>query len=180
MDGETCLRRYLSGEKNAFDEIVNLYRENLIFFINRYIHDLDTAEDISQDVFLALLMNPGRYDFRVKLKTYLFTIARNKALNYRKKHQKETLTGEDFSEKSEEYAAFENEMLGRDEKRVLFQALEKLNPDYAEVLHLLYFEETSYPEAGKIMKKSHKQIENLATRARAALRVMLIKEGYTR
>ena len=180
MEGETLFRRYLSGEKGAFDEIVSLYRENLIFFINRYTHDLDAAEDLSQDVFLVLLMAPRKYDFRVKLKTYLFTIARNKALNYMKKHKRETLMGDDLSEKSEEYAAFESEMFRRDERRALFQAIERLKPDYAEVLHLLYFEEMSYLEAGGGMKKSQKQIENLAMRARQALRAIMTKEGYVR
>ena len=85
MDGESLYRQYLLGEKTAFDGIVELYRENLIFFINRYTGDLDAAEDLSQDAFLELLLHPKRYDFRVSLKTYLFTIARNKAFNYLKK-----------------------------------------------------------------------------------------------
>ena len=54
MDGESLYRQYLSGEKTAFDGIVELYRENLIFFINRYTGDLDAAEDLSQDAFLEL------------------------------------------------------------------------------------------------------------------------------
>ncbi len=88
--------------------------------------------------------------------------------------------GDDLSEKSEEYAAFESEMFRRDERRALFQAIERLKPDYAEVLHLLYFEEMSYLEAGGVMKKSQKQIENLAMRARQALRAIMTKEGYVR
>ena len=88
MDGESLYRRYLSGDKAAFDGIVDLYRENLIFFIARYTGDLDAAEDLSQDAFLELLLHPRRYDFRVTLKTYLFTIARNKAINYIKKQKR--------------------------------------------------------------------------------------------
>ncbi len=177
MDGEKLFARYLCGDKSAFDDIVSLYRENLIFFINLYTNDLDTAEDLSQDVFIALLMHPKRYDFRVKLKTYLFTIAKNKALNYIKKAKREFPIDE-LPERSDEYAAFEDEIIASEEKKDLNRAINKLKPDYAEVLHLLYFEEMSYLEICKIMRKTQKQVENLATRARAELRLIMIKEGY--
>lgn len=111
MDGESLYRQYLSGEKTAFDGIVELYRENLIFFINRYTGDLDAAEDLSQDAFLELLLHPKRYDFRVSLKTYLFTIARNKAFNYLKKQGRIVYSDEETAEKSEAYRSFEQEML---------------------------------------------------------------------
>lgn len=177
MEAEILWRRYLDGDRAAFDGIVDILRENLIFFINRYTHDLDVAEDISQDVFLALLMNPKKYDFRVKLKTYLFTIAHNKALNYVKKSRKTLLLSDSESEKSSEYEAFEEKIFSDEEKRRLSCAIKKLNQDYAEVIHLIYFEDMSYDEAGRVMRKSRKQIENLVSRARNSLRNFLEREG---
>lgn len=153
MDGESLYRQYLSGEKTAFDGIVELYRENLIFFINRYTGDLDAAEDLSQDAFLELLLHPKRYDFRVSLKTYLFTIARNKAFNYLKKQGRIVYSDEETTEKSEAYRSFEQEMLKNEEKRTLHKAIAGLPQDYATVIHLLYFEDMSYSEAGAVMKK---------------------------
>lgn len=176
MDGESLYRQYLSGEKTAFDGIVELYRENLIFFINRYTGDLDAAEDLSQDAFLELLLHPKRYDFRVSLKTYLFTIARNKAFNYLKKQGRIVYSDEETTEKSEAYRSFEQEMLKNEEKRTLHKAIAGLPQDYATVIHLLYFEDMSYSEAGAVMKKSRKQIENLIMRARAALHATMERE----
>lgn len=180
MDGESLYRRYLDGDKAAFDGVIELYRENLIFFLRRYVDDLDTAEDLSQDAFLELLLHPGRYDFRVSLKTYLFTIARNKAFNALKKQKRIVYSDGETSEKSEAYLAFEQEMLQNEEKRALHRAIAGLPPDYATVIHLLYFEDLSYAEAGAVMKKSRKQIENLVMRARAALRGFMEKEGAYR
>ena len=45
-NGAASYRRFIDGDQEAFGEIVDLYRENLIFFIHRYVNDLDTAEDL--------------------------------------------------------------------------------------------------------------------------------------
>ena len=75
-NGASSYRRFLDGDKNAFDEILDLYRESLIFFINRFVHNLDTAEDLAADSFAELLVNPKRFNFSCSLKTYLFTSLR--------------------------------------------------------------------------------------------------------
>src|SRR6185503_17470727 len=54
------------------------------------------AEDITQDVFVALLRHPGRFDpARGPLRTFLFGIARNVALkHWRAEHRYEALDDE--------------------------------------------------------------------------------------
>ena len=49
-NGESSYRRFLDGENDAFGEILDMYRENLIFFINRTVNDLAVAEDIAADI----------------------------------------------------------------------------------------------------------------------------------
>ena len=80
-NGASSYRRYLDGDEAAFDEILRLYRDNLTFFINRYVHDLDAAEDLAIDTFMYLIVHRLRYNFRTPLKTYLFMIARSRALD---------------------------------------------------------------------------------------------------
>ena len=46
-----------------------------------------------------------------------------------------------------------------------------------EVIHLIFFEELSYAETAKIMKKNKKQIDNLLYRAKKELRTIIGKEG---
>ena len=80
--GNELFRRYLDGDSGAFDLIIKEYRENLIFFVMRYVRSVSVAEDIAQDAFVELLIHKNRYNFSCSLKTYLFTIAKNKAVNY--------------------------------------------------------------------------------------------------
>ena len=59
-NGASSYRRFLAGDETAFDEILDLYRENLIFFINRFVRDTAAAEDLAIDAFLELLVHKNR------------------------------------------------------------------------------------------------------------------------
>ena len=73
--------RYREGDERAFDELVLSVKDGLIYYVNRYVKDIHTAEDISEDVFVSLLMHPKRFSGDSSVKTYLYTIGRNKAID---------------------------------------------------------------------------------------------------
>ena len=84
MENKTDVDLYnslLNGNNEAFDEIMNRHRNNLILFINKYVHDLEISEDLAQDTFVYVLINRKEYDFKYSLKTYLYTIAKCRASN---------------------------------------------------------------------------------------------------
>lgn len=178
-NGEFYYRRFLDGDKDAFSQIIDIYRESLIFFINRTVNNLDTAEDIAADSFAELIIHKNRFNFKSSLKTYLFSIARNKAISHLRHFGKfKSVSIDECTEISDEYSAFEQEIEKNEQKALLNKALSKLKDDYRTALHLVYFEELSYSDTAKIMKKSNKQIENLLYRARIALKNILEQEGF--
>ena len=61
---------------------------------------------------------------------------------------------------------------------MLHKAVKKLNPDYCQVLYLIFFEGFDNAGAAKIMKKTNRQIENLIYRAKKALKSELDREGF--
>ena len=81
-NGADCYRRFLDGDESGFDEILELYHDNLIYFINRYVKNFTAAEDLAADTFMELLIHKKRYSFKSSFKTYLFSIARHKAVDY--------------------------------------------------------------------------------------------------
>lgn len=178
-NGEFYYRRFLDGDKDAFGQIIDIYRESLIFFINRTVNNLDTAEDIAADSFAELIIHKNRFNFKSSLKTYLFSIARNKAISHVRHFGKfKSMSIDDCAEMSDEYTAFERDIEKDEQKALVNKALGKLKDDYRTALHLVYFEELSYSDTAKIMKKSNKQIENLLYRARLALKNILEQEGF--
>ena len=56
-NGESSYRRFLNGDERAFSEIIELHKDNLIFFINRYVRNIAVAEELAEDVFTELLIH---------------------------------------------------------------------------------------------------------------------------
>ena len=75
-------------------------------------------------------------------------------------------------------ADLEREYLKEEQKVLLHRALERIKPEYQQVLWLTFFEGFRNDEAAKIMKKTKKQIENLLYNAKKALRAEMEREGY--
>jgi RNA polymerase sigma-70 factor (ECF subfamily) len=174
--GNELFRRYLDGEGEAFDEIIKLYRENLIFFVMRYIKSSSVAEEIAQDAFVELLIHKDRYNFSSSLKTYLFTIARNKAVNIIRR-QKFVTDEEIDPESADDEQMLEEKLIADERRRALYKVLEGMSEDYRNALYLVYIEDMSYEDAGRVMGKNRKQVENLVFRAKAAAKKELLKEG---
>ena len=131
-NGASSYRRFLDGDESAFDEIMKEYFDNLVFFIDRFVHDIHTAEDIAIDAFSDLVVNKHRYNFKVTLKTYLFMLGRSRALNYIK-HRKVI----DFVELSEvdntpaEQETLEEIVLADAEENLVIKAYNLLREKYA-------------------------------------------------
>ena len=177
-NGASSYRRFLEGDESAFDEIMKELFDVLVFFIDRYVHDIHAAEDIAIDAFSDLVVNKHRYNFKVTLKTYLFMLGRSRALNYIK-HRK-VINFVELTEAdniSAEQKTLEEIILEDERKRIVNNALNSLPDDMRVVVHLIYFEDLTYDEAAKVMKKNRKQVDNLLYRAKKELRIILGKDG---
>lgn len=182
-NGASSYRRFLEGDESAFDAIMKELFDSLVFFIDRYVHDIHAAEDIAIDAFSDLVVNKHRYNFKVTLKTYLFMLGRSRALNYIKRRKIIDFVALSEAENvSSELETLEEAVLGDERKRIVNNALAALPDDMRVVIHLIYFdliyfEDLSYDEAGKVMKKSRKQVDNLLYRAKKELRIILGRDG---
>ena len=177
-NGASSYRRFLDGDDSAFDEIMKELFDKLVMFVNCYVRDLYAAEEIAIDTFSDLVVYRHRYNFKVTLKTYLFMIGRCRALNYIKRRKKTAYAELDTQQIASDAAAEPDRALFESEsKKELYSALEQLPDDMRAAVTLVYFEEMSYEEAAKIMKKSRKQIDNLLYRGKKQMRVLLEREG---
>ena len=89
---EALYKDFLLGNKEAFNELIIRYRKLLTDFIMYYIKNNDIAEDIAQDSFLYMIINKKEYDFKYSFKTYLYTIAKSRTLNYLKKRKEKGIS----------------------------------------------------------------------------------------
>ncbi len=175
-NGASSYRRFLDGDESAFESIMQELFHGLVFFLHGYVHDAQAAEDLAIDTFSDLIVHKHRYNFKVTLKTYLYMVGRSRALDYLKRKKRFHFT--ELPETLPDDAMILEEMMLADErKRKVHTAMAKLTEDMRVVIHLIYFEEMTYEEAAKVMKKNRKQIDNLLYRAKKELRAILGKDG---
>ncbi len=169
-EGAQYFSRYRDGDEAALDELIRLLRPPLEAFLRRYLPSREDVEEVAADAFVELIRHPERYNGSVTLKTYLFSVARNRAIDrVRREARRVTLPWEAAATVPSD-ATPEAALLRKEHQQECREAFAALKDDYRMALYLTTVEGMTYEEAGKVMKKSRKQIENLVTRGRAALR----------
>ena len=61
LTDEVLIKRFQDGDINAYNQIVYRYKDRLINFIYRFLHDLDRSEDLVQDTLLKLYTHKNSY-----------------------------------------------------------------------------------------------------------------------
>ena len=177
-NGASSYRRFLDGDQSGFDDLIKDYRVPLIYFINGFLNNIDESEDVAEEAFMELIVHPHRYSFRSSFKTYLFTIARNKAVDRVRREKK--FSGAQIDDMElEDIERFDKDIIKNENSQMLQSAMKKINPEYAVLLRLLYFEDMTNEQAGKILKKNKRQIANLTYRAKNSLRRAMEEEGFS-
>ncbi|MBO4879063.1 MAG: RNA polymerase sigma factor [Clostridia bacterium] len=173
--GENSYRRYLNGDEDAFGEVVELYFDNLTYFINGYVHDVHASEDLAVDALTELVTHPHRFAFRSSLRTWLYSVARNMALNYVSKRSREIPTPLSEADAAD-VRSLENDVLAGERQRLIARTIAELDEELRTAVHLVYIEGMSYSEAAKVLKKNEKQLGYLLSKAKTLLRGRIGRE----
>ena len=174
MDEIELISQVLKGNMNAFTFLVNRYQKLVVHITGRLIQRQDELEDVSQEVFLKVYQNLGKYRNECKLSTWIATIAYNTSINYLRKFKKFDEVNPDDSvalknltdAKSDDYERTDLHLYIREQ-------IEKLPVQYRTVLTLYYLEEFSYQEIEQITGMPEGTVKNYLFRAKTLLKEKL-------
>ncbi len=176
--------RVKRGDRAAFTELVDKYKQPVMNFVFRSLRDEIEAEDLAQNVFLQVYKSRSRYKQTAKFTTFLFTIARNLCLNElrrRSRHPAESLEethtdNEDQParqiEDKTQIAAPEN-VLHSELAEKIEEALNELPENQRSAILLCRQDDLSYEEIAKILRCSLSATKSLIHRGREALKEKL-------
>ena len=178
-NGAENYRRFLSGDNSGLVEIIREYKDGLIFYLRGFTDDILQAEELAEETFVRLATKRPRFNQKSKFKTWLYTIARNIAVDHaRRKARYVEITYADCPDIVNEEANLEQAYIRQERSILLRRAIQKLKPEFRRILWLIYFEEFSNREAAVIMKRSTHSVETLVYRAKRALRAQLDEEDF--
>lgn len=149
--------------EREYNECVNLYADNVYRFILKSLGHNADAEDVVQVAFEKMWKNRDLVDFS-RCKSYLFTVAYNQMIDHIRKNKRITFK-EDFREDAKIATSYQN-----DTKKLLNEALNRLNDVQKNLVLLKDYEGYSYFEIGEITGLNESQVKVYLHRARLILR----------
>ena len=87
-NGASSYRRFLEGDDTGIVEIIRDYKDGLMLFLNRYVNNIHIAEELTEETFVRIVTRKPRFVAKYSFKTWLYTIGRNIAINYKKREGK--------------------------------------------------------------------------------------------
>jgi len=162
------------GDRRAFKKFFLRFYEPLCNFAWRYVRSQHISEELVQDAFLAIWESRTLLDQKKNIKTYLYQIVRNKALNYRKHQEIEEQYNKDI-----EWLHSSNisQMHNFDEEsefiKAAQQAIEDLPEGALQIYKLSRKEGLTYKEIAEILDISPRTVESQMSRALKKLRKSL-------
>ena len=179
ISDETAYRRYLDGEQDAADLLVEKYGDPLTLYINGYLKDMHEAEDLMIEAFSRIFAKERPITGAGAFQAYLYKTARNLALRHQKKRRLSFLRLEELDFEPPSDVPADMEFARSERSRQLYDALARLKAEYREALYLVYFEDMSYRNAAAVMNQSEGQITKLVYRGKQSLKAILEQEGFT-
>ena len=177
-DGESSYRRFLAGDNEGLREIIHLYRPGLILYINSFVQNVHTAEELTEDTFWELMRKRPVFSGRSSFKTWLYSVGRNITMKYIRKHSKISIVPLEMQENLSDEENLECDYIRSEDKRILHRALHSLKSEYRQVLYLTSLEGFSNSEAAVIMKKTDRQIKSMIYNAKKSLKAELERSGF--
>jgi RNA polymerase sigma-70 factor (ECF subfamily) len=176
--------RVKRGDRAAFTELVEKYKQPVMNFVHRSLRDETEAEDVAQNVFLQVFKSRARYERTAKFSTWLFTIARNLCLNElrrRSRHPAESLEESHAEHDDQPARQYEDKKIQLPTENVLHGELAgKIEAALAELpeiqrtaILLCRQDELSYEEIAKVLGCSLSATKSVIHRGRETLKEKL-------
>lgn len=170
--------RLVRKDPSALFELYKTYQVPLSQFIRTRLRDDASVDEVVQDVFIQFLERLRDFRGECSLKTYLFTIARNKTIDaIRKKKLKHVLFSAlpSFFVDSLSAVVMDDRLERAELEEKLRETFAQLPHDYQVILRLKYVENISVVDIAQQLKRSFKSTESLLYRARQAFVVLYHK-----
>lgn len=159
----------LAGDTDSFRVLVDRYQAFVYTLTLRILSDQSEAEEAAQDAFIKCFQAMKSFSGKAKFSTWLYRIAFNTAISYKRKHRIEVsgLDGSTYKLVSSTNAS--DELNREEQKRFINNAINRLSPDDATVLTLFYKKELTLEEISEVTGMKNSAIKVKLFRARKRL-----------
>ena len=170
-------------EPGLLDDLITRYQHRLLRYLLYLTSSRELAEDLFQEVWMRVLLRGGQYNGKARFDTWLFTIARNLVIDYRRKRTLASLdelfegSSEDDRPMSFEISDAQPTPFDRfaslEDRNRIAEALLEVDTLYREVLVLRFHEELSLQEIAAVTRAPVSTVKSRLYRGLAAIKPKL-------
>jgi len=175
----------LSGDRRAFAELVDLYKDKIFHLAYRMLGNAHEAEDIVQETFLRVFKNLDRYDETQKFSTWIYRIGTNLCIDRLRKRKSAYSLDADMpdGEGADWYSLLpgneetpEKQLILSETQAQVREAIDTLPEKYKSIVILRYIHDLSLQEIGEILDMPVTTVKTRVHRGREYLRKKLEEE----
>jgi RNA polymerase sigma-70 factor (ECF subfamily) len=180
MDEFELIQKLKDGDETAFRYVIEAYQKMVLNCSFKFLRNVESAEDLTQEVFLEVFESIRSFKQNSKLSTWIYRITVTKSINHLKslKRKKRSLFitsifGEDEIENrihTSEDTNPERLLENKDRVAILKWAIEKLPENQQIAFTLSKYKEMSYEEISLVLNTSISSVESLIHRAKTNLK----------
>lgn len=180
MEEKAFIQQLKKNDEKAFLLLVNLFSKKVYNTCIGMLQNIEDAEDVTQEIFVAIHLNVKDFKGESSLSTWIYRVSVNKCLEFiRKKNRKKrsgifkSIFSSDGEKTLENHSDFIHpgiQLENQERAKVLFKAIELL-PEHQKTAYILHkLEQVSYNEISSIMEVSLSSVESLLFRAKQNLK----------
>jgi RNA polymerase sigma-70 factor, ECF subfamily len=177
---EVLIANIARGDQDAMAAMFARYHVPVYRFVLRIVRNEATAEEVTADVFLDVWRHAATFEKRSAVSTWLFSIARFKALNARQRRREEELDEDKASVVADEADDPEVTLAKKDKATALRHCLQKLSVEHREIVNLVYYHHKSIEEIAGIVGIPEGTVKTRMFYARKKLSDLLREQGIDR
>lgn len=168
--------RLRRGDADAFDALLARYQNRLYRYLVRFTANSAVAEDLFQETWLKVITRIHRYDERRPFQPWLFSVARNLAIDHLRKASPESLDEPSGGAETRVARLSAGEpcslqrLLERERRDLLERRLDELPALYREALSLRFEEEMTFEEIAEVLSAPVSTVKSRVQRALSTLR----------
>ena len=175
---ELLLRRAQNGDPEAFGQLMEPLEQLVWRVCWHYTGNREAVEDCGQEAMIRIWRNLGNYRGECALESWVYRIAANCCMDWlRKKKRDQSVSMEPMREQGFDPAdsapGTEEQVVAKDERQRLREAIALLPDDQREALILTQLEKVPYEEAAQALGVSEGTVKSRVNRAKARLREIL-------
>jgi RNA polymerase sigma-70 factor, ECF subfamily len=177
---EVLIAKIAKGDRLAMATLFARYRLRVFRFVARMVRNDAVAEELNSDVFLEIWRQAGTFEGRAAVSTWIFSIARFKALNALARRPEAELDEEKAEAIEDESDDPEVTLAKKDKAAVLRACLQELSAEHREIVTLVYYQQKSVEEVAGIVGIPEATVKTRMFYARKRLSELLREQGIER